>query len=100
VCVASGMWIGRVRGVFELRSQTVLLNLGFFPEPISEFTILLPSAMPPKKAQAPPLTVAEQLLLRVASRITTAISYKEAHPEGDYSGWSAHLTKEVVSHCI
>lgn len=59
--------------------------------------------MPPKRVQDPPLmipeplTMPEQLLLRIASRIDTAIRYKDAHPNGDYTHWMDRLTQEMVS---
>jgi hypothetical protein len=33
----------------------------------------------------------EILLLRIAARLDTAIRYKEAHPNGDYSDWADKL---------
>ena len=44
-----------------------------------------------------PLTIPEKLLLRIASRVDAAFRYKEAHPDGDFSKWMVHLSKEVVS---
>jgi hypothetical protein len=59
--------------------------------------------MPPKKVQASaaspvlPLTIPEQLMLRVASRVYTACKYKDDHPDGDFSDWADHFVAEVVS---
>lgn len=77
-----------------------------FVEPLLPRT--LPVPMLPKNAQSPPqspLTIPEQLLLRIASRVDTAIRYKEAHLGGDYSRWADHLSEEAVSpimfsHCL
>ena len=59
--------------------------------------------MPPKKATtaaqsraAVPLTSAEQVLLRIASRLYAAIAFKAAHPNGDYSNWVCHFSDEMV----
>ena len=52
--------------------------------------------MPPKKSATLPLTVAEQLLLHIASRMDTAIHYKDTHPDGNYSQWVELLSRELV----
>jgi hypothetical protein len=75
-----------------------------FSEPTSSlylqspyYSLLHPSTMPPRKVQEPPLSIPELLLLCIAARLDTAIRYKEALPDGDYSDWADKLGLEVMS---
>jgi hypothetical protein len=62
-------------------------------------SVIISHPMPPKKtpvATENPITMTEELLLRAAARITAAIQFKDAHPNGDFSEWSDHLRGELV----
>ena len=55
--------------------------------------------MPPKKPQRQnvDLSPAEHMLLLIAARVNTAIRYKEANPDENYSHYHDNLLEEVVS---
>ena len=75
-----------------VRQRSLPLTLIYLSSSIS-FT------MPPKKPQRPnvDLSPAEQMLLLIAARINTAIRYKEANPDEDYSHYNDNLSEEAVS---
>jgi hypothetical protein len=56
--------------------------------------------MPPKKAKVHPLTEPEEMLLIVAARISAAIRYKEANPNGGYGHYLANLAEEMVRESV
>jgi hypothetical protein len=68
------------------------------PSPKRLRAILSSHPMPPKKE--PVLSEPEQMLLIIASRINTAIKYKEANPGQDESNYLKNLSEEVVRQFI
>lgn len=91
-----------------VHASAVLLFVYLPPTPACSFTGLPPNVyqllthacrpMPPKKAsKLTMLTDAEKMLMLVASRIDTAIRYKEAYGEEDDDHYLANLYKEEVS---
>ena len=85
--------------VWEIRSDIRMVRLSAPPLTIVYLSFSFSFTMPPKKLQRPDidLSPAEHMLLLIAARINTAIRYKEANPDEDYSHYHDNLLEEAVS---